>query len=97
MTAKEKDGLLLSVSDVCGLLKISRSCFYEMRKNGELDIPFIRVGKRIRYSKAGLERWVQEQEKICAEEQQAEKERRERVRHHSPYFRRQKQLERMWS
>lgn len=47
---------LLKVRDVAELLSIARPTVYKLVNNGE--IPFIRLGKTLRFSRKAIERWL---------------------------------------
>ncbi|WCB93800.1 hypothetical protein DSM104299_02516 [Baekduia alba] len=50
---------LLRPEDAAELLSVKVSWIYEACRNGRL--PFLRVGKHIRFTRADLERWVSSQ------------------------------------
>lgn len=51
---------LLTIEEVCDILKVSRSVLYLMRRKGE-GPPAIMVGHRLRYRRPDLDRWIKDQ------------------------------------
>lgn len=51
--------LLISYRDVCEMLGISKSLFFEMRQTGRFPIKAIRLGGSVRYSRREVERWIE--------------------------------------
>jgi len=54
---------LLREAAVAGLLKVHRDTLYNWRAE-KIGPPAIRIGKRIRYPRAGLVEWLQKQERV---------------------------------
>ncbi len=50
----------LNMKDLTGLLKISRATVYRLKNKG---LPFVKIGKSIRFSKEKVEDWLYEQKK----------------------------------
>ena len=50
---------LLTVDEVTQLLKLSRGAVYQMRARKE--IPYIKMGKRIRFDKTEILEWINKQ------------------------------------
>lgn len=50
----------LNMKELTGLLQISRATVYRLKKRG---LPFVKVGKSIRFSKEKVEDWLYEQKK----------------------------------
>ncbi len=50
--------LLLRAEEAAKLLSLSRSTVFQMIATGEL--PCVRVGRAVRVSRSGLERWVRD-------------------------------------
>ena len=48
--------MLLTDNDLCGLLHVSRSLLWELRRKSK--IPYTTVGKLIRYRPAAIEEWL---------------------------------------
>lgn len=59
MDSVKRDSIALSVTEAAALLGVSRPTIYQLL-NRE-DFPSFRIGARRLISRAGLERWVQEQ------------------------------------
>lgn len=59
MRSEGKDRLALSVSEAAALLGVSRPTVYELLNRD--DFPSFRIGSRRVISRAGLERWVEQQ------------------------------------
>jgi excisionase family DNA binding protein len=51
--------MLLSVEQACEALGVSRTTLWELRKRRK--IPFIKIGRRVLFPKAEIERWIQVQ------------------------------------
>lgn len=58
------DKIALNVSEAAALLGISRPTMYQLCRRD--DFPALRVGNRTLISKAGLERWVEQQAEVRA-------------------------------
>ncbi len=50
--------LLIDLKQVCGLLGISHQHFYNMRATGRFPVPFIRLGRSVRYNKKHIQNWI---------------------------------------
>jgi excisionase family DNA binding protein len=53
---------LLTMADVCTLLKLSRPTIYSLIDQG---LPVIRFGRAIRFSSVSVQRWVARREEIA--------------------------------
>src|SRR5690242_8376516 len=53
--------VLLKDTEVCQLLGIGRSKYYELLGNGGLPAP-IRMGRAVRISRVALERWIEDRQ-----------------------------------
>ncbi len=58
-TTELLDQPLLSPADVSKLLGIKRSTVYELARAGR--IPSLRIGRAVRFLRADLETWIQDQ------------------------------------
>lgn len=58
----ESNSLLLKVSEVAALLRVSQNLVYELVAQGQL--PVIRLGRVIRVPRTALERWIEQQAQI---------------------------------
>ena len=58
VTAQQPDDLL-TVTEVCDVLKVSRSALYALRYRGEAP-PAIKVGRQLRWRRTDLDRWIAE-------------------------------------
>jgi excisionase family DNA binding protein len=56
--ADGQPALLLSIDRVAQVLSVSRAMVYRMLASGELDVPVVRLGRRVLIARADLERWV---------------------------------------
>ncbi|AJE03335.1 helix-turn-helix transcriptional regulator [Geobacter pickeringii] len=56
------DALLLTVADLCGLLQISRSTFFRLKKAGQVP-GCITLGGQVRYHRETVEAWLRSQVK----------------------------------
>jgi excisionase family DNA binding protein len=54
--------LLLTVSDLCALLNVSRMTVYRMEKTGELPGK-VKLGGQVRYHREIIEKWLLDQTK----------------------------------
>jgi excisionase family DNA binding protein len=54
----ERDHKYLKVPEVAEVLRIARSQAYELVANG--TIPAVKIGRSVRVSRMGLERWLEE-------------------------------------
>lgn len=59
MNGQKGDFIALSVTQAAALLGVSRPTVYQLMNRA--DFPSFRIGARRLISRAGLERWVQEQ------------------------------------
>lgn len=59
MDSVKRDSIALSVTEAAALLGVSRPTIYQLLNRA--DFPSFRIGARRLISRAGLERWVQEQ------------------------------------
>jgi excisionase family DNA binding protein len=57
-SGEEVPALLLSIDRVAQVLSVSRAMVYRMLASGELDVPVVRLGRRVLIARADLERWV---------------------------------------
>lgn len=53
---------LLSIDDVCRMLRLSRPKIYDLMREG---LPVIRFGRAVRISPVSLQRWLAEREEIA--------------------------------
>jgi excisionase family DNA binding protein len=53
------DHEIMTVKEVCGILRVNRSTLYKLVKQGK--IPAFRIGTDWRFRKEGIERWMVEQ------------------------------------
>ena len=58
MDGRKSESIALSVTQAATLLGVSRPTIYQLLNR---DFPSFRIGTRRLISRAGLERWVQEQ------------------------------------
>lgn len=65
------DRPLLSPADVAKLLGIKRSTVYELARAGR--IPSIRIGRAVRFLRADLEAWIQDQRTHRAHESKSDR------------------------
>lgn len=54
------DDELMTTQELCDWLKISRTTAWKWRNEG---MPHIGTGKRLRYRKSDIEKWLQERQK----------------------------------
>ena len=59
MDGRKSESIALSVTQAATLLGVSRPTIYQLLNRA--DFPSFRIGTRRLISRAGLERWVQEQ------------------------------------
>ena len=59
MDGRKSESIALSVTQAAALLGVSRPTIYQLMNRA--DFPSFRIGARRLISRAGLERWVQEQ------------------------------------
>lgn len=59
MDSRRNERVALSVTEAAALLGVSRPTVYQLMNRA--DFPSFRIGARRLISRAGLERWVQEQ------------------------------------
>lgn len=59
MDSQKDERVALSVTEAAALLGVSRPTVYQLMNRA--DFPAFRIGARRLISRAGLERWVQEQ------------------------------------
>lgn len=59
MDGRKNESIALSVTEAAALLGVSRPTVYHLLN--QADFPSFRIGSRRLISRAGLERWVQEQ------------------------------------
>lgn len=59
MDGRKNESIALSVTAAAALLGVSRPTVYQLMNRA--DFPSFRIGARRLISRAGLERWVQEQ------------------------------------
>jgi len=57
---KQANDIYLTVEELADVLKITRSTVYEWKK---LGLPYIKIGKTIRFDSGSIEQWVKSQEK----------------------------------
>jgi len=58
MSVETTDKLLLTVSDLCRLLSISRSSFFTQRSCGRIPLTPVRIGSKLLYRRAEVEEWT---------------------------------------
>ena len=49
---------LINTAQAALMLGLSPSTLAVWRTTGQCGLPFIRIGRKVRYSKRGLERWL---------------------------------------
>jgi excisionase family DNA binding protein len=59
------DDLLLTAGEASRLLKLSRKTLWNHTAPRGEKIPAVRFGRVIRYSRATLERWIAERERVA--------------------------------
>lgn len=59
---------LLTPKEAAALLKVSASWLAKARMRGD-GPPFIKVGRSIRYSEAGLQQWTKSRQRLSTSEQ----------------------------
>ena len=57
---------LLTVKDVCGILKLSRSRLYAHVESGRIPKPLYIAPKVPRWRRDAIERWIAEREQLAA-------------------------------
>jgi len=58
MGVESADKLLLTVSDLCRVLSISRSSFFTQRSCGRIPLQPVRLGSKLLYRRAEVEAWT---------------------------------------
>lgn len=56
--AKQKDASVFTIEELSDYLKVPKSSLYKLAQEGK--IPCQKVGKHWRFSKAAVDRWLQE-------------------------------------
>lgn len=58
MAIETCDKLLLTVGDLCRMLSISRSSFFNLRSVGRVPLQPVRLSSKLLYRRAEVEAWV---------------------------------------
>ena len=58
MQTSANDKAILAVRDIAEMLDVTESHVYHMTSRGE--IPYFKAGKRIRFSKTAIDKWIEE-------------------------------------
>ena len=58
MVVEQLEPLVVSVSDLCKLLRISRRQFFTLRANGQIPLNQIRLGHKIMFNYESARAWV---------------------------------------
>jgi len=61
------DVKFLTVEDVADMLQVTRTTVYNLKKKG---LPFIKIGKNIRFSQEEVINWVMKNSRVVSEEKE---------------------------
>jgi predicted DNA-binding transcriptional regulator AlpA len=59
MPLSDLEPLLLSVNDVCQLLRIGRTAFFSLRSCGKFPLKEVQLCNKLLYKRVEIEAWVQ--------------------------------------
>ena len=52
------ESLLISYKEICAMLGIGQTLFFDLRSAGKFPIEPVRLGRCVRYDRRKVERWV---------------------------------------